>query len=145
MVGQVVGQVYGLVSAPLRRHDNTPDLLHLRVVRWAHSIKVTGDLQGRGAQLAVRTASQSDVSNSSLPPTDLSAEIRDDNELFQDILWKDVCEASLLDVIRRHVDVVSSQVEVSGRDGSHSPLCLTGEGSRLVVTGGGSDDLISML
>lgn len=40
MLRQVVGQVDHLVVAPLRRHHHTPDLLHLRVVRWTHAIKV---------------------------------------------------------------------------------------------------------
>lgn len=33
-----VGQVDGLVCAPLRYHHHTADLLHLWVVRWTHSI-----------------------------------------------------------------------------------------------------------
>ena len=43
--GQGVGQVHGLVGAPLRRHHNATNLLDLWVVGWADAIQVAGDLQ----------------------------------------------------------------------------------------------------
>ena len=45
MLGQLVGKVYCLVGAPLGRHHNAPDLLHLGVVRGAHPVQVARDLQ----------------------------------------------------------------------------------------------------
>ena len=63
----------------------------------------------------------------------LSSKVRDDNEFLEDILWEYVSEACLLDVVRGDVDVVGPEVKISGRDGPHSPLCLRGEGSSLVV------------
>ena len=65
--------------------------------------------------------------------THLSSKVRDDNEFLEDILWEYVSEAGLFDVVRGDVNVVGPEVKVSGRDGPHSPLCLRGEGSSLVV------------
>ena len=42
--GQQVGQVYHLMGAPLRRHDDAADLFHLRIVRWAHAVQVASNL-----------------------------------------------------------------------------------------------------
>lgn len=47
MLGQLAGQVHSLVSAPLRHHHNTTDLLHLRVVWRAHPIEVSCNLEMR--------------------------------------------------------------------------------------------------
>lgn len=41
--------------------------------------------------------------------------------------------------------MVGTQVQVGGGNGTHSPLSLGGEGLRLVVAGGGGDDLIAVL
>ena len=40
--------------------------------------------------------------------------------------------------------MVGSQVEIGGRDCSHSPFCLTGKGVPLIVAGCGGNDFISM-
>ena len=45
VLGQQGREVDGLVRAPLRNHHHTPDLLHLRVVRRAHSVQVAGNLK----------------------------------------------------------------------------------------------------
>lgn len=47
----------------------------------------------------------------------LRSQIGDANELLEDVLGQDVSVASLLDVIRRHIDVIGAQVKVSSRDG----------------------------
>ena len=44
--------------------------------------------------------------------TNLCSQIGDSHELFQDILWKNVCVACLFDVIRRHIDVICTQMEI---------------------------------
>lgn len=115
------------------------------------------------------------------PPTYLCSQIWDANELLEDVLGQDVCVARLLDVIRWHVDVVGSEVEISSRYGSaewewhivssyvnillwhpfkitfncvwssqkvsipDSPFSLRRESLGLVVGGGGSDDLVTVL
>lgn len=45
-------------------------------------------------------------------PTHLCSQIWDANELLEDVLGQDVGVARLLDVIRRHIDVVGSEMEV---------------------------------
>lgn len=77
--------------------------------------------------------------------TNLSTQIRDDDELLQHVLGQNVGVARLLDVVGGHVDVVGTQVQVGGGNGTHSPLSLGGEGLRLVVAGGGGDDLVAVL
>ena len=47
MLGQDVGQMHSLVRSPLRRHHDAANLLHLGVVRWAHSVQVARDLERR--------------------------------------------------------------------------------------------------
>lgn len=49
MTRQLVGKVNSLVSSPLRYHDNTTDLLHLGIIRWAGAVQVACDLKD-GAQ-----------------------------------------------------------------------------------------------
>jgi len=56
--------------------------------------------------------------------TYLSSEIRDDDELLEDVLGQDVRVASFFDVVRRHVDVIGTEVEIGGRDSTDSPLRL---------------------
>ena len=75
----------------------------------------------------------------------LGAEVGDNDELLQDVLGEDVGVAGLLDVVRRHVDVVGAQVQVGGGDGSDAPLSLGREGLRLVVTQRRRDDLVAVL
>jgi len=43
--GEDVWQVDHLMSSPLGRHNNAPDLLHLRVVWGTDTKQVTGNLQ----------------------------------------------------------------------------------------------------
>ena len=59
-----------------------------------------------------RGGNQPWFSNKSTPDY-LRSKIRDGNETFEDVLWEDVGVTCLLDVIRRHVDVVSSKVKIS--------------------------------
>lgn len=40
-----VWQVDHLMSSPLRWHNDAPDFLHLRVIRWTDTKKVTRNLQ----------------------------------------------------------------------------------------------------
>lgn len=53
MLGQLARQVHGLVSAPLWHHHNAADLLHLGVIRWAHSIQVSCNLEKRESRTKV--------------------------------------------------------------------------------------------
>lgn len=45
MVGRGVGDVHGLVGAPLRRQDQASQFFDLRVVRWADSVEEGGNLE----------------------------------------------------------------------------------------------------
>ena len=47
MLGEEVGEVDGLVGAPLRHHHHTPNLLHLGVVRGTHPVQVARYLTKR--------------------------------------------------------------------------------------------------
>ena len=123
----------------------------------------------------------------------LCSQVRDADELLQDVLGQDVGVARLLDVVRRNVDVVCPQMEVGSRYSPEvwevekikivslnainanlpkyfycnyqrkkyiytiksliwplaslpdPPFGLGGEGLRLVVGGGGGDDLVAVL
>mmetsp|Transcript_21771 Transcript_21771/g.52020 ORF Transcript_21771/g.52020 Transcript_21771/m.52020 type:complete len:264 (-) Transcript_21771:6449-7240(-) len=90
-------QVNVLVVAPLRRHDHAPDLLHLWVVRRAHAVEVARYL---------------------------GSEVRDADELLQDVLGHDVGVPSLTDVVADNVDVVHAEVKVGGADSAHPPVRL---------------------
>lgn len=46
MLGQLAGEVDGLMGSPLRHHHNTPNLLHLGVVWGTHPIEVACNLGG---------------------------------------------------------------------------------------------------
>ncbi len=147
MLGEEVGQVYRLVGPPLRDHHHTPNLLHLRIVRRTHTVQVASNLRSSGRQLSAGhtyTHTHQSIHSRLVPPTDLCAEVRDDDELLEHVLGQDVGEASLLDVIRGHVDVVGAEVEVGGGDGPHTPLCLGGESLTFIVAGCCDDDLVSM-
>ena len=74
----------------------------------------------------------------------LSSEIRDGDELLEDVLGQDVGIPSLLDVVGRHVDMVGPEMQICGRYCPYTPLRFGGERCRLVVTGGGRDDLVTM-
>ena len=50
-----------------------------------------------------------------------------------------------LNIIAADIDMVSPEMKISGRDGSDPPLSLAGEGVPLVVAGGASDDLVTVL
>ena len=115
---QLIGQVNRLVRAPLRRHHDAADLLHLRIIRRADSVQVSGDLR---------------------------SQIRNGHELLQHVLGQDVSVARLLDIVRRHVDVVGADVQVGGRNGSDAPLRLGTERLALVVGRRARDDLVSVL
>ena len=74
----------------------------------------------------------------------LSSKIRDDNKLFENVLWQDVRETCLFDIIWRDIDMVRSEVKVGSRYCSHSPLCLRRECSSLVIWCRRDDNLIPM-
>lgn len=44
MLRQLPWEMHSLVCSPLGYHHNAPDLLHLGIIRRAHSIKVTCNL-----------------------------------------------------------------------------------------------------
>ena len=115
---QSLGHVDSLMRAPLRWHDNAPNLLDLTIVRRRDAVEVA---------------------------TNLRAQIGDGDELLEDILGQNVGVAVLLNIIRAHVDVVGAKVEIGRGDGTHSPLRLTTEMLLLVVGGGGGDDLLAVL
>lgn len=46
MLGQLAGEMDGLMGSPLRHHHNTPNLLHLGVVWGTHPIEVACNLGG---------------------------------------------------------------------------------------------------
>jgi len=48
MLWQLGWQVYGLMSAPLRCHHNASDFLYLRIIGWAATIQVAGNLKHVG-------------------------------------------------------------------------------------------------
>ncbi len=75
----------------------------------------------------------------------LSPQIRDGDELLEDILRQDVRVAILLDVVRADINVVRSEVQIGRRDGSHTPLRLAAKVLLLVVGRGGGDDLLTVL
>lgn len=74
--------------------------------------------------------------------TNLRSEIRNDDELFENILRQDVRESRLFDIVGRHVNMISTQVKVGSGNGADTPLCLGRESGSLVITGGGHDNLI---
>jgi len=76
--------------------------------------------------------------------SNLCAEVGDDDELLEDVLGQDVRVSGLLDVIRRHVDVVRPEVEVGRRDGAHAPLRLGRKRRRLIVACRRRDDLVAV-
>lgn len=55
---------------------------------------------------------------------DLRAQVRDADELFENVLRQHVREATLLEVLRVDVDVVDAQVQVGGADCAHAPVRL---------------------
>jgi len=79
--------VHSLVGSPLRTHDDAADLLHLGVVRGAHSVQVACNLR---------------------------TEIRDDDKLLEHILRQNVGVASFLNIVTANLDVVGTKVEVGG-------------------------------
>ena len=114
---QLDGQVDRLVRSPLRRHHDAANLLHLRIVRRTDAVQVAGDL---------------------------GAQVRNGHKLLQHVLGQNVRVARLLDVVRRHVDVVGAQVEVGGRNGPDAPLRLGAERLRLVVGRRARDDFVAV-
>ena len=64
---------------------------------------------------------------------DLRSQIRNADKLFENILGQDVRVARLLDVIRRHVNVIRSQVQVRRGNRANSPFCFRRERLSFVV------------
>lgn len=118
---QLVGQVDSLVCSPLRHHDDATNLLHLRVVWWTGAIQVACNLRQQKAPWAHTDALHLFMlalkwwATLKQIPTHLCSKIWDANELLEDVLRQDVGVARLLDVIRRHIDVVCSEMEVGRR------------------------------
>ena len=96
----LMGKSHTLVVAYLRHQDDSSDLLHLWVLSWRNAVHVASDL---------------------------SAKIRDADESLEDILGEHVGVANFFEVIRVDVDMISPQMHVGGRYGSHSPVSLRGE------------------
>jgi len=70
------------VGAPLWRHHNASNLFDLKVIRWAVSKQVSANLD---------------------------TEVRDDDELLEDVLGKNVSVARLFDIIAGDIDVVGAE------------------------------------
>lgn len=115
---QLDGQVNRLMRSPLGRHHDATNLLHLGIVRRADAVQVAGDL---------------------------GTQVRNGDKLLQYILGQNVSVARLLNIVRRHIDVVGTQMEVGGRNGSDAPLRLEGKRLSLVVGCRARDDFITVL
>ena len=115
---QHVRQLHGLMRAQLWHEHDAAYFFHLRIVRGTDAVQVAGYL---------------------------AAQVRDGDELFENVLGQNVGEAGLFDVVRGDVDVVGAQVEVRGRDGAHAPFCLRRERGRLVVARCRRDDFVAVL
>lgn len=74
----------------------------------------------------------------------LCSQVRDHDELLQNVFGQNIREPSLLDIIWRHVDVIGPEVQIRSGDRSDSPLRLGRERLCLVVGSSGHDDLVSM-
>lgn len=144
MSWELVGEVDGLVGPPLGHHDDAADLLHLGVVWGTGAVEVASNLLGQ-TKTKVNIKKTPCLAAVNISPwmtvlglsqgchAYLCPQVRDADELLQDVLGQDVGVARLLDVIRRHVDVVGPQMEVGRRyspevrgeetDQSHEKTC----------------------
>lgn len=76
---QISGQIDRLMGTPLRRQNDTTDLLDLRIVAGTDAVHVAGNLR---------------------------PQIRYADELLQHVLGQNVGVAGLFDIIGRHIDVL---------------------------------------
>mmetsp|Transcript_30628 Transcript_30628/g.47993 ORF Transcript_30628/g.47993 Transcript_30628/m.47993 type:complete len:339 (-) Transcript_30628:199-1215(-) len=117
VVWQLVGQGDTLVVAKLRRHHDTSNLLHSWVVYRADTVHVASDLR---------------------------AKVGNANKLLEHVLGQNIREIALLSVIRSDVDVVGAEVQIGGRDRTHSPVSARAKHLLLVRRGGGDYNLVAM-
>mmetsp|Transcript_8475 Transcript_8475/g.28819 ORF Transcript_8475/g.28819 Transcript_8475/m.28819 type:complete len:688 (+) Transcript_8475:1085-3148(+) len=118
VVGDGRGHVHLLVRAPLGHEDDAADLLDLGVVGRAHAVHVAHHLR---------------------------AEVRDADELLEEVLGEHVRVAVLRAVLGAHVDVGRAEVQVGGGDGAHAPVRLARVGLLLVLAARGHDELLAVL
>lgn len=64
-------------------------------------------------------------SNSIQVPCNLSFQIRNSNKLLKDIFGHDISVSSFFDIVRIYVNIFGSQVQISGRNRSNSPVSVT--------------------
>mmetsp|Transcript_63487 Transcript_63487/g.174936 ORF Transcript_63487/g.174936 Transcript_63487/m.174936 type:complete len:276 (-) Transcript_63487:4603-5430(-) len=108
MLRQHMREGHTNVVANLRHEDDAAHLLHLLVIGRRDTVHIARDLR---------------------------AEITDADELGENILRQYVRVARLANVIRAHVDMVGTQVEVGSRDGAHAPVGLRAESLLFVLRG----------
>ena len=63
-------------------------------------------------------------------------QITDHNKLFQNILRQNVGVSSFFDVIGTDINMICSQMQIGGRNGTHSPFRFGGKGIGFVVACG---------
>eukprot|EP00525_Craspedostauros_australis_P000545 CAMPEP_0198131242 /NCGR_PEP_ID=MMETSP1442-20131203/55722_1 /TAXON_ID= /ORGANISM="Craspedostauros australis, Strain CCMP3328" /LENGTH=286 /DNA_ID=CAMNT_0043792011 /DNA_START=124 /DNA_END=981 /DNA_ORIENTATION=+ len=95
VIRQLLRHGHALVISDLWHQHDAPDLADLVVVLWRHTVQVTRDL---GSQIC------------------------DGDELRQDVLGQHVREAVLRNVLGRDVDVLGTEVQIGGADGTHAPI-----------------------
>mmetsp|Transcript_15391 Transcript_15391/g.46046 ORF Transcript_15391/g.46046 Transcript_15391/m.46046 type:complete len:443 (-) Transcript_15391:2814-4142(-) len=115
--GQHVRKVHANRCTPLRNHHNGTDLLDAWVVWRADAVHVT---------------------------CNLGSQIGDADKLLENVLRHHVRIASLTNVLRVHVDVIGTEMEIGGRNGTHAPVGLAREHLLSVSRGGGHNDLVAV-
>ena len=129
------------MGAPLRYHHNTTNLLHLRIIGWTHTIQEASNLKERERERERKIADILGTWHIKLRyyistymytishqyprlRAHLGSKVRYDDKLLEYVLWQDVSETRLFDVVGGDVDVVGTKVKVRSRDRSNSPLRL---------------------
>ena len=74
----------------------------------------------------------------------MRSQVGDDDELLEHVLGQDVGVARLFDVVRGDVDVIGTEMQVGGGNGSHPPLGLGRKRRSLVVGRRRCDDLVTV-
>ena len=65
--------------------------------------------------------------------SNLCSQIANHNKLFQNIFGQNVSVSSFFDVIWTDINMIGSQMQVGGRNSTHSPFSFGGKSIRLVV------------
>lgn len=115
---QLIGQVNSLMGAPLWHHHNTANFFHLWIIWRTCAIQITRNLEENDK---AECKSKYEIRNmkclqNSRSMSHLSTQVRDADELLQYILRQNVSVSGFFNVIRRHVDMVGTQVQVGCRD-----------------------------